>query len=124
MIYLPDIIQTKAEENLNSAKLCLKNKHYNASVNRSYYACAQKATEALLRKNISLGNHPNHKNIREKYNQRFKQIIPRNQNTLEPLFTLRRDADYTDRNTSKTQAINAYRQACDFINNLKTHLQK
>ena len=112
-----NVIAGKAKENLKAAEICLRNKFYNASANRAYYACLHQATVALLSAEYKFDN--NHKDIIRIFNSTLAKEISNHANTMNELFTRRQNADYTDRNTSSSVAEDSYRVAADFINQIE-----
>lgn len=112
-----NVIAGKAKENLKAAEICLRNKLYNASANRAYYACLHQATVTLLSADHKFDN--NHKDIIRIFNTTFATRIRNHANTLDELFTRRQNADYTDRNTASSITEDSYRVAADFINQIE-----
>jgi uncharacterized protein (UPF0332 family) len=120
MFYAPQVILGKAKESYEAAAICLQAKHFNVTASRSYYACVQLATFALLKNRISFNEA--HSSIHEAFRQRFCGETPKLAGILEELFGLRMTADYYDRNTSRVDAHFAYARAVEFRNYLEKYL--
>jgi len=115
-------IWKKSEENLKAARLCLKEKCYNASANRSYYAAIQSMSCWLLDNNL-LPTDPNHSKIINLFRQQAKRASPKIAKNIYSLYSLRQEADYSDHNITRKEASEAYTQASEFMNQIKQFLK-
>jgi uncharacterized protein (UPF0332 family) len=94
-MYAIQTILSKAQENLQAARLCQHGKHYNATANRAYYACAQAAYAVLIQHHKTPAK-PNHDNIYREFLALYNQASSKLPKILSSLRTHRETADYTD----------------------------
>jgi uncharacterized protein (UPF0332 family) len=87
---------SRAREAVDEAELMANAGHWNAAVNRLYYACFYAVTALLLRHGLSSAKHTG---VRSLFNRHFGRsgLIPRDLTTLfNDLFDSRREGDYIE----------------------------
>lgn len=106
----------RAEEALQEAELLLEAGHYNATVNRTYYACFYAVSALLLTENLSSSKHSG---IRSLFSQHWvkKGRLPRELGSFYKLiFDCRQKGDYADLAFfSREEASNLLMEARNFV---------
>lgn len=131
----------KSKENLEIIDICLKNGHYNAGINRAYYAAFQKIKDYLQDAGYKdeeqfdqLGNpyrtfaHGSIANVlishlREKYNVHFLKLV--DLQCYDDLYRDRRLADYHNRMMSEIDLKDRKKQViaiCNLVDSAKEGL--
>jgi uncharacterized protein (UPF0332 family) len=110
----------KAQESLSAAELCFKEKLYNSTANRAYYAMFQAAIVALEKTGIrSQGEQWSHDRLQATFAgelTRNRKIFPRTMaRDLHDVCSIRNQADYKERTISKQDAVDALKAARNFI---------
>ena len=112
----------RAFETIKEAEIMIANYHWNASVNRIYYACFYAVSALLLTKNISPSTH---RGTRQMFGLHFvqKKLIPKNlAKYFNDLFDRRQSGDYDDfiqfDEPTTIQLLNTGKEFIQFIDNL------
>ena len=122
-MYAIQTILSKARENLHAARLCQREKHYNATANRAYYACAQ-AAFAILIQHHKTPAKPSHDSVYREFLGVYSQSSSKLPKILSSLRTHRETADYTDININPRQALDCIIAANDFVSQLLQYLKR
>jgi uncharacterized protein (UPF0332 family) len=109
----------RARETLKEALLMQREGHWNACVNRLYYACFHAVAALLATKGISSSNYRGVKSFFNRYWIITHKISKEHGQLYDILFRNRQESDYGDfvffdRNTVETW----FPQAIDFIENI------
>ncbi|MDM8525703.1 HEPN domain-containing protein [Desulfococcaceae bacterium HSG8] len=119
---------TKAEENLEAARLCADSGLYNASANRAYYAALQAAVAALADKGIKKRNKIDHGAVQADFNSlliRKQKVYPaRLKSRLLSMQSLRDQADYEPGNVSMKQASRQIAKSEEMVAIIKKEIIK
>lgn len=112
----------KASDNLKASRICLEHKLAEASINRSYYACAQMMAWFLAR-HEELPQKANHDSIRNKFLLRWREYYGIVDSEFEKiplnLFEMRYQADYSNQRCSVREAMDAKNLSEGFYNFVK-----
>lgn len=120
---------SKSIENLAAAQLCFDNDHFNACVNRLYYAMFHAGAAALMKNGIA----PSKKKIGHDWLQanfsgqliQGRKIFPaRFRPYLSDAQALRDIADYKSYSVSKNVAARELNKAKDFVNGVSVEVLK
>jgi len=116
---------TRAFETISEAETMIANNHWNASVNRIYYACFYAVSALLLTQNISPSTH---KGTRQMFGLHFVQNgqIPKNlAKYFNDLFDRRQSGDYDDfiqfDESTSQQLLKTGKEFVQFIDKLIPH---
>lgn len=115
----------RAEETIREATLLASEGHYNAAVNRLYYACFYASTALLVANDISTSSHAG---VKTKLGLYFvsKGLLPNEQGkTFSRLFEIRHSGDYDDFVYCDKEMVDEYTpKAKDFIVAIKNLINK
>lgn len=110
---------SRAEESLEEAIILAQNKHWNACVNRLYYACFYAVNALLLSKQIFSSKHSG---VRSLFNRHFVKtsiISIQNAYIYNDLFERRQESDYEDLFTFNAKDVEPWiDQARQFISSI------
>ncbi len=117
----------KANENLEAARLCHQNTHYNACTNRAYYAMLQAAVAILSAKGFhSQENRIDHMRLQSTFANELinrRKILPAKfKSYLPDAQFFRNAADYETLMISKTTAQRQLAQTMEFVESVKKEL--
>jgi len=119
---LDSIFLTKAKRNIQAAQLLFDHQMYDESANRAYYAAFQAALAALA----VLGIHVegmSHEAAQSTFNTELihrRKVYPgRFKSYLPELQTIRIQADYSLKITSKKSAADQVKQAKEFVEHIE-----
>jgi uncharacterized protein (UPF0332 family) len=115
----------RAKETMEEAELLAKEAHYNATVNRLYYACFYAATALLIANNIAAASHAGTKTM---LGLHFvsKGLLPNEHGkTYSRLFEIRHSGDYDDFVYCDKEMVDEYTpKAMMFIEAVRALLNK
>ena len=114
-----EVFLAKAEEALASAAGDFASNRFNSCANRSYYACFQAATSALLTMGVDARSHRAVQALfaRELVNRR-KMYSGNMSSVLPMLTTLRQTADYRPDHVTRGEASRALAHAGHFVDEI------
>jgi uncharacterized protein (UPF0332 family) len=116
---------SKAQENLDDARMAFEHSRYNAVANRAYYAAFQAAIAALAKEGLTKKGHP-HDWVQAQFAgvliKRRKLYSSAMRSYLADMMILRETADYTETMISKTDARLQLKQATDIITSVTARL--
>jgi len=115
----------RADETLKEVAILAKESHFNAAINRLYYACFYAASALLVANSISAASHAGVKNMLG-MNFISKGILSKEHGkTFSRLFEIRHSGDYDDFVYCDQEMIDEYKpKAEDFIKSIKILLKK
>ncbi|MBQ8153481.1 MAG: HEPN domain-containing protein [Prevotella sp.] len=115
----------RADETLKEVAILAKESHFNAAINRLYYACFYAASALLVANNISAVSHAGVKTMLG-MNFVSKGILSKEHGkTFSRLFEIRHSGDYDDFVYCDKEMIDEYKpKAEDFIKSIKILLKK
>lgn len=112
----------RSRESLEEAKVLAQTNHWNACVNRLYYACFYVVSALLILDNLSSSKHTG---IRSFFNLHYikTEIVPKQIATIyNDLFERRHEGDYLDflefQESQVTHLIPKVKKFIDYLNNL------
>ena len=109
---------SKAEDNLNVARLCFDNGFYDACANRAYYAALQAAVAALGACGITK-DRIEHKWVQAEFSSNLiksRKIYPAKlKSYLMDMQRIRDDADYSGENISRKKAAEQLRKSEEML---------
>lgn len=113
----------RADETIREAELLAKEAHFNAAVNRLYYACFYATTALLVANDISTSSHAGAKTMLG-LNFVSKGILSNEHGkTFSRLFEIRHSGDYDDFVYCDKEMVDNYTpKAKDFIEAIKSLL--
>jgi len=116
---------SRARESLEEARLLANMEHWNASVNRLYYACFYAVSSLLIQHNLSSSKHTG---VRALFNLHFVKpgkISHSIARTYHDLFERRQEGDYGDYATFSPVDVNAWITEADlFVTALTEFIDK
>ena len=114
----------RADETIKEAELLAKESHFNAAVNRLYYACFYATTALLVANGISTSSHAGAKTMLG-LNFISKGILSNEHGkTFSRLFEIRHSGDYDDFVYCDSEMVDEYTpKAKDFIEAIKSILK-
>lgn len=114
---------TRAEEALEEAKILFDSKHFNAAVNRLYYACFYTVSALLLSEGLSSAKHSG---VRSLFNQHWVKNGRINKEFGKfygQIFDHRQNSDYSDFiNFDKDQVSELLDETKTFVRILKSKI--
>ena len=115
----------RAEETVKEAELLANESHFNAAMNRLYYACFYAATALLVANGISTSSHSGVKTMLG-LNFVSKGLLSNEHGkTFSRLFEIRHSGDYDDFVYCDKDMVDEYTpKAAQFIETIKTLLNK
>lgn len=115
----------RAEETMREVSILAKESHFNAAVNRLYYACYYAASALMVANEISASSHAGVKTMLG-MNFVSKGLLSIEQGkTFSRLFEIRHSGDYDDFVYCDQEMIDEYTpKAQEFINSIKNLLRK
>jgi len=106
----------RARETLEEAFLMQRERHWNACVNRLYYACFYAVTALLATKEIFSGKHSGVKSFFNRYWIKTNKISKEHGQLYNSLFENRQEGDYIDFVFFDKDSVEAWiPQVVDFI---------
>ena len=115
----------RAEETMKEVSILAKESHFNAAVNRLYYACFYAASALMVANSIVTSSHAG---IKTMLGMNFvsKGLLSLEQGkTFSRLFEIRHSGDYDDFVYCDQEMIDEYTpKARDFINSIRDLLNK
>lgn len=117
----------KSQENLTVAEWCFENSHFNACVNRLYYAMFQVAFAVLLKNGITppkdkIGHDWLQANFSRHLIRRRKLFPSKIRSYLSDAQGLREIADYSNRIVSKKLTSQELKKAKEFIKTIVSEI--
>jgi len=114
---------SRAEESLNEAALLINAGHYNAAVNRLYYACFYIVTALLLTEGMSSKKHSGIRSLFNKHWVNSKRVSKELGKYYQQLFDYRQKSDYSDFIYFEKEEVELLlHEAIAFVNILKAKL--
>lgn len=115
----------RADETIKEAELLANESHYNAAVNRLYYACFYATTALLISNGISTSSHAGTKTMLG-LNFVSKGLLSNEHGkTFTRLFEIRHSGDYDDFVYCDKEMVDEYMpKAIDYIGAIKVLLNK
>ena len=115
----------RADETIKEAELLANEAHYNAAVNRLYYACFYATTALLISNGISTSSHAGTKTMLG-LNFVSKGLLSNEHGkTFTRLFEIRHSGDYDDFVYCDKEMVDEYMpKAIDYIGAIKVLLNK
>ncbi|MCL6478747.1 MAG: HEPN domain-containing protein [Peptococcaceae bacterium] len=114
---------SRTEESLEEAKILLNSGHYNATVNRLYYACFYIVTALLLSEGMSSSKHSGVKSLFFRHWVNMKRVSKDLGKYYQKLFDYRQKVDYSDLiYFEKEQVELLLQEATAFVSILKSKL--
>ena len=114
----------RAEETIEEASLLSKESHFNAAINRLYYACFYAASALMVAYGLTASSHAG---VKTMIGMHFvsKGLLSKEQGkTFSRLFEIRHSGDYDDFVYCDQEMIDEYTpKAIKFINSVKELLQ-
>ena len=115
----------RAEETIEEASLLSKESHFNAAINRLYYACFYAASALMVAYGLTASSHAG---VKTMIGMHFvsKGLLSKEQGkAFSRLFEIRHSGDYDDFVYCDQEMIDEYTpKAIGFINSIKVLLQK
>ena len=97
----------RAKETLEEAKLMAANQHWNATVNRLYYACFYIVHALLLNEGHNAHTHSGTKAVFHQHFVRSGKVSPDLSRVFDELFSKRQTGDYGDMQTFDEKTVKA-----------------
>jgi len=112
----------RASDALEEAEALANIEHWNACINRLYYACFYAVIALLIKHNLSSSKHSG---VRSLFNKEFIKngVVPKEHSkTYNDLFKMRQESDYEDFYKADEELVYPFMKKTksffDFINNL------
>lgn len=116
---------SRAKETLEEARLLAGSAHWNACVNRLYYACYYAVTGLLAMHGLSSSKHSGVRSIFNRHFVKTEKISKELAQTYNDLFERRREGDYEDfLRFDEIDVRNWMRDAELFIKNVSEFIEK
>ena len=115
---------SRADETIKEAEILSKAAHYNAAINRLYYACYYATVALLIANEIQTNTHAGVKTMFSLHFVSSGKISIEHGKTFSRLFEIRHSSDYDDFVFCDKEMVDEYTpKAIRFIEAIKNYLQ-